>query len=65
MSVDIKQHGIIVEAETRKCTVEIYLNDIPVGLCGVGGSRKLTRPDGLSEPTGSESEPACGLVEAD
>ncbi len=44
MPVDIKQHGIIIEAEVDKCTVEIYLNDIPIGLCGVGGSLKLSRP---------------------
>lgn len=44
MPLDPKQHGIIIEAETRKCTVEIYLNKIPVGLCGIGTSRKLTRP---------------------
>lgn len=44
MPLDPKQYGIIIEAETRKCAIEIYLNDIPVGLCGVGGSRKLTLP---------------------
>lgn len=42
--MDVKNFGIVLEAETTDCTIEIYLNDIPVGLCGIGGSRKLSRP---------------------
>jgi hypothetical protein len=42
--MDIKNFGIVLEAETTDCTIEIYLNDIPVGLCGIGGSRALSRP---------------------
>lgn len=42
--MDLKKFGIVLEAETTDCTIEIYLNDIPVGLCGLGGSRKLSRP---------------------
>ena len=44
MPIDPKQLGIIVEAETKNCTIEIYVNGIPVGLCGVGTSRKMARP---------------------
>ncbi len=42
--MDVKNYGIVLEAETTDCTIEIYLNDIPVGLCGIGGSRALSRP---------------------
>src|SRR3982751_3579289 len=42
--MDLKNFGIALEAETTDCTIEIYVNDIPVGLCGLGGSRKLSRP---------------------
>ena len=42
--MDVKNYGIVLEAETTDCTIEIYLNDIPVGLCGIGGSRSLSRP---------------------
>lgn len=42
--MDLKNFGIVLEAETTDCTIEIYLNDIPVGLCGIGGSRALNRP---------------------
>ncbi len=42
--MDLKNFGIALEAETTDCTIEIYLNDIPVGLCGIGGSRALSRP---------------------
>ena len=44
MPLDVKQDGIIIEAEVQSCVVEIYLNGIPVGLCGLGPTRKLTRP---------------------
>jgi hypothetical protein len=44
MPLDLEEHGIIVEAETKSCAVEIYINDIPVGLCGLGPTRKFTRP---------------------
>src|SRR5215211_8559639 len=42
--MDVKNFGIVLEAETTDCTIEIYLNDIPVGLCGLGGSWALSRP---------------------
>lgn len=42
--MDLKTHGIVLEAETTDCVIEIYLNDIPVGLCGIGGSKSLSRP---------------------
>lgn len=42
--MDLKKYGIVLEAETTDCTIEIYLNGIPVGLCGIGGSRALSRP---------------------
>ncbi len=42
--IDISTHGIIIEALTQKCAVEIYLNGIPVGLCGIGTSKKFSRP---------------------
>lgn len=42
--MDVKNFGIILETETTDCVIEVYLNDIPVGLCGIGGSRALSRP---------------------
>lgn len=44
MRWDVQQHGIVLEAEVRACTIEVYLNGIPLGLCGVGTSTKLARP---------------------
>jgi len=44
MPLDVKQHGMIIEAEVQSCVVEIFLNGFPVGLCGLGGSRKFSRP---------------------
>ena len=43
--MDFKTHGIVLEAEATDCVIEIYLNGIPVGLCGIGGNRSLNRPD--------------------
>jgi len=37
-------HGIVVEAEVHNCAVELYINDIPAGLCGIGISQKATIP---------------------
>ena len=37
-------HGMVVEAEVHNCTVELYINDIPAGLCGIGINQKTTIP---------------------
>ncbi len=50
-----REFGLVVEARTRACVVEVLLNDIPVGLCGQGVRRKLEMPvnefvmDGVNE----------------
>ena len=37
-------HGMVVEAEVHDCAVELYINDIPAGLCGIGINQKTTIP---------------------
>jgi hypothetical protein len=57
MPFDPGRHGIVVEAETHHCVVEIYVNGLPAGLCGVGAGKTFTRPvhefliDGTNELT--------------
>jgi len=42
--MDPQTHGMIVEAEVENCSVELYINGIPVGLCGVGISQTTALP---------------------
>ncbi len=42
--MDPTTHGIVIEAEVRDCVIEVYINDIAIGLCGVGASTQLTAP---------------------
>lgn len=42
--MNVKTHGIIVEAKTSRTVIEVFLNGIPAGLCGLGASRGFSRP---------------------
>src|SRR6266545_8103809 len=42
--MDLNKYGIIAEAETTECTVEVYINGIPVGLCGLGARNRISMP---------------------
>ena len=42
--MDVRTHGIVVEADVLDCAVELYVNDIPVELCGIGASRRTAIP---------------------
>lgn len=42
--MDPTKHGLAIEASVTDVVVELYLNGIPVGLCGVGMSRKIAIP---------------------
>jgi hypothetical protein len=42
--MDPTTHGMVVEAVVQDCAVELYVNDIPVGLCGIGASRRTAIP---------------------
>ncbi len=42
--MDLNKYGLIVEAETTECAVEVYLNGVPVGLCGIGARNRISLP---------------------
>lgn len=42
--MDPTKQGIIVEAEATDCTIEIFINGLPVGLCGLGVATRFSRP---------------------
>ena len=53
--LDILDKAVILECEVHDCVAELYLNGVPVGLCGLGASRKAAIPvqefliDGVNE----------------
>ena len=42
--MDLNTHAMVVESDVLDCCVELYVNDIPVGLCGIGASRRTAIP---------------------